>query len=129
MASTNDIRASDAPMARNLVSMTARATKKAARATETGATKMMTMRTRAMMEPSMREEGDDGPPPAARVHNNQILGNINGKECGGNDSEGNGGRGYKDNGGNSDDGGDGGDGGGNDAKRQRRQRGRQRQKQ
>ena len=29
--------------------------------------------TRAMTEPSPREEGDDGPPLAARVHNNQIL--------------------------------------------------------
>jgi hypothetical protein len=28
---------------------------------------------RDMTEPSPREEGDDGPPPAARVHNNQIL--------------------------------------------------------
>jgi hypothetical protein len=101
-------------MARNLVSMTARATKKAARATETGA--MRTMTTRVMTEPSLRKEGDDGPPLAARVHNNQILGNINGKERGGYDSEGDGGRGYKDdgedggnNGGNGDDGGDGGD--------------------
>jgi hypothetical protein len=29
--------------------------------------------TRAMVEPSLREKGDDGPPPAARVHNNQLL--------------------------------------------------------
>jgi hypothetical protein len=111
-------------MARNLVSMTARATKKAARATETGAMRTMTMR--VMTEPSLRKEGDDGPPLAARVHNNQILGNINGKERGGYDSEGDGGRGYKDDGedgGNNGGGGDGGndgddgvDGGDDDAK-------------
>ena len=29
--------------------------------------------TRAVTEPSPREKGDDGPPLAARVHNNQIL--------------------------------------------------------
>ena len=29
--------------------------------------------TRAMAEPSPREKGDDGPPPGARVHNNQLL--------------------------------------------------------
>ncbi len=52
--------------------------------------------------------GDDGPPPAARVQNNQIL--SHGEDRGGDDSEGNdeggkggdGGRGYED-------GGDGGD--------------------
>ena len=58
-----------------------------------------------MTEPSLREEGDDGPPLAARVHNNQLLGNSNGEDSGGIDSEGddkggkgNGGRGYEDNG-------------------------------
>jgi hypothetical protein len=29
--------------------------------------------TRAMAGHSPREKGDDGPPPAARVHNNQLL--------------------------------------------------------
>ena len=28
---------------------------------------------RAITEPSPRKEGDDGPLPAARVHNNQLL--------------------------------------------------------
>ena len=41
-----------------------------------------------MTEPSPREEGDDGPPLAARVHNNQLLGNSNGEDSGGIDSEG-----------------------------------------
>jgi hypothetical protein len=59
--------------------------------------------TRAMMEPSPREEGEDGPPPAARVHNNREGDDEGGK--------GNGGRGYEDNGDNGSDGGD------NDAKR------------
>jgi hypothetical protein len=57
--------------ARNVVATTVRATTKAARATGAGA--MRVMMTRAMTEPSPREEGDDGPPPAAREHNNQIL--------------------------------------------------------
>ncbi len=35
-----------------------------------------------MTEPSTREEGDDGPPLAAKVHNNQLLGNSNGEEDG-----------------------------------------------
>ena len=56
---------------RNVVAMTARAMLKAARAMGAGSTRM-TM-TKAMPEPSPREEGDDGPPPAARVHINQIL--------------------------------------------------------
>ena len=56
---------------RNMVAMTARATTKVARALGAGSTRTTTMR--AMMEPSPREEGDDGPPPAVRVHNNQIL--------------------------------------------------------
>ena len=56
---------------RNVVAMTARATTKAARVT--GAGSMRTTMTRAMSEPSPREEGDNGPPLAARVHNNQIL--------------------------------------------------------
>jgi len=30
------------------------------------------MTTKAIMEPSPRDEGDDGPPPVARVCNNQI---------------------------------------------------------
>jgi len=56
---------------RNVVATTARVTTKAARAMEAGSTRMtMTM---AMMEPSPREEGDNGPPPVARVQNNQIL--------------------------------------------------------
>ena len=61
-----------------------------------------------MTEPSPREEGDDGPPLAARVHNNQLLGNSNGEDSGGIDSEGDdkggkgcGIRGYDDDGGNS----------------------------
>ena len=58
-------------MARDVVAMTMRATTKAARATEAKATRMTT--TRAMMEPSPREEGDNGPAPAATVHNNQII--------------------------------------------------------
>ena len=56
-----------------------------------------------MAETSPRETGDDGPPPTARVHNNQLLSNFNGEERGGDDSEGddecgkgNGGRGYED---------------------------------
>ena len=67
------------------------------------------------MEPSPREEGEDGPPPAARVHNNREGDDEGGK--------GNGGRGYEDNGDNGSDGGD------NDAKRRRRQRVRKQQKQ
>ena len=55
----------------NVVATTARATTKAASATEAGATRTMTARD--MTEPSPREEGDNGPPPAAKVHNNQIL--------------------------------------------------------
>ena len=59
--------------------------------------------------------GDDGPPPAARVHNNQILSHS--EDHGGDDSEGNdegvkgvdGGRCYED---------DGDDGGDDDAKLQ-----------
>ena len=47
-------------MTRNLVSLTVRATTKAARTMGAGATWTTAMR-------------DDGPPPAARVHNNQIL--------------------------------------------------------
>ena len=54
-----------------MVATTVRATTKAARATGAGSTRMMT--TRAKTEPSPREEGDDVPPPAKRVHNNQIL--------------------------------------------------------
>jgi len=56
---------------RNVVVTTARVATKAARATGAGAMRMTT--TRAMTKPSPREEGDDGPPPVARVHNNQIL--------------------------------------------------------
>jgi len=58
-------------MARKVVATTARATMKATRAAGAGATRTTTMR--AMTEPSLREAGDHGPPPAARVHNNQIL--------------------------------------------------------
>jgi hypothetical protein len=54
--------------------------------------------------------GDDGPPPAARVHNNQILSPHNSEDRGGDDSEGDneggkgdGGRGYKDDGNDGDD--------------------------
>ena len=54
-----------------MVVTTARATTKVARATEEGTTRMTA--TRAMTEPSPMEEGDDGPPPAARVHNNQTI--------------------------------------------------------
>ena len=53
------------------MAMTARATTKAARVTGAGSTR--TTMTRAMSEPSPREEEDNGPPLAARVHNNQIL--------------------------------------------------------
>ena len=56
---------------RDVVVTTARATTKAARGTGAGSTR--TTLTRAMTEPSLREEGDNGPPPAAKVHNNQIL--------------------------------------------------------
>jgi hypothetical protein len=71
--------------------------------------------TRTMAEHSPREKGDYCPPPAERVHNNQLLRrNFKGKESGG-DSEGDdeggkgdSGRGYED---------DGGDGGEDDAKR------------
>jgi hypothetical protein len=69
--------------------------------------------------------GEDGPPPTARVHNNQIL--SHGEDRGGDDSEGDdrggkggdGGRGYEDDGddGNDGDGNGGGDGGNDDAKR------------
>ena len=95
-----------------------------------------------MAEPSTREEGDDGPPLAARVHNNQLLGNSNGEDSGGIDSEGDdkggkgcGVRGYDDDGGpcddggNCDGGGDGDEGGEDDSKRRRRQQIRQQQKQ
>ena len=58
-------------MVRNMVLATVRVTTKAARAREAGSMRMMTMRT--MTEPSPREEGDDGPPLAARIQNNQIL--------------------------------------------------------
>jgi hypothetical protein len=72
--------------------------------------------TRTMAEHSPREKGDYCPPPAERVHNNQLLRrNFKGKERGGGDSEGDdeggkgdSGRGYED---------DGGDGGEDDAKR------------
>ncbi len=38
-------------------------------------TTRVTKRARATRttEPSPREEGEDGPPPVARVHNNQLL--------------------------------------------------------
>jgi hypothetical protein len=59
--------------------------------------------------------GDDGPPPAVRVHNNQKA-DMNGQDRGGDDSKGDdedgkgdGGRGYEDDGGDGDD--NGGDGG------------------
>jgi hypothetical protein len=45
---------------RALTTMTTRVTKRA-------------RATRDMTEPSAREEGDDGPPRAARVHNNQLC--------------------------------------------------------
>ena len=56
---------------RNMVATTVRMTTKAARAMGAGSTR--TTRMRAMTEPSPREEGVYGPPPAVRVHNNQIL--------------------------------------------------------
>jgi hypothetical protein len=63
---------------------------------------------------------DDGPSPAARVHNNQIF-DVNGEDHGGDNSEGdskgsNGGRGYEDDG--NDDSSNGGGDGGDGAKRQ-----------
>jgi len=58
-------------MARKVVATTVRVTTKAARAMGAGA--MRTTKTRDMRETSPEEEGDNGPPPAARVHSNQIL--------------------------------------------------------
>ncbi len=109
-----------------MVATTVRVLTKAARAT--GAGSMRTTTTRAMTKPSPREEGDDGPPLAARVHNNQILAGINGEECGGDDSKGDdeggkgdGGRGYKDDCDDNDGDDDNDNGGDDDTKQRQRQ--------